>query len=101
MKFEITETWATGGDVDPNFMDSSAVLAVASSVMAELMRVLHSISMEEAQAVANSLSERRVPLIWESGGIKRVLDPSLSLREQILVLLASCPSKVGLAQLRE
>jgi hypothetical protein len=43
-----------GGDVDPNFMDSSAVLSIANWVMAELVRVLHSISVTEAQAVVNS-----------------------------------------------
>jgi hypothetical protein len=90
-----------GGDVDPSFMDSSTVLAIASWVMAELVRVLHSVSVEEAQAVVNSLSERRVPLIWESGDIKRVLNPTLSLRDQILVLLGSCPGKTEIAQLRE
>jgi hypothetical protein len=90
-----------GGDVDPSFMDSSTVLSIASWVMAELVRVLHSVSVEEAQAAVNSLTERRVPLIWESGGIKRVLNPSLTLRDQILVLLASCPGKTEIAQLRE
>ena len=82
-------------------MDSSAVLAIASWVMAELVRVLHSVSVMEAQAVVNSLSERRVPLIWESGRIKRVLNPSLSSRDQILVLLASCPGKAEIIQLTQ
>lgn len=90
-----------GGDVDPSFMDSSAVLSIASWVMAELVRVLHSVSIQEAQEVVDSLSERRVPLIWESGGVKRVLNPSLTLRDQILVLLASCPGKVDVARLKE
>lgn len=90
-----------GGDVDPNFMDSSTVLSIAGWVMAELVRVLHSVSVEEAQAMVNSLSERRVPLIWESRGVKRVLNSSLSLRDQILALLASCPGRVEIAQLRE
>lgn len=89
-----------GGDVDPNFMDSSAVLSIASWIMAELARVLHAVSVEDAQELVNSLSERRVPLIWESGGVKRVLNSSLSLRDQILVLLASCPGKTDIAQLR-
>jgi hypothetical protein len=89
-----------GGDVDPSFMDSSTVLSIASWVMAELIRVLHAVSVEEAQAVVNSLSERRVPLVWESGAIKRVLNPSLSLRDQILVLLASCPGRIEIVQLR-
>jgi hypothetical protein len=90
-----------GGDVDPNFMDASTVLSIASWTMAELVRVLHSVSVAEAQAVVNSLSERRMPLVWESGRLKRVLNPSLPLRDQILVLLASCPAKVEIDQLRQ
>lgn len=51
--------------------------------------------------MVNSLSERRVPLIWESRGVKRVLNPNLSLRDQVLVLLASCPGRVEVAKIRE
>jgi hypothetical protein len=90
-----------GGDVDPSFMDSSAVLSIANWVMAELVRVLHSVSTDEAQSVVNLLSQRRVPLIWESGNIKRVLNPSFPLRDQIIVLLASCPGQIDIAQIRE
>lgn len=41
-----------GGDVDPNFMDSTAVLGTANWIMAELVRVFHSVSTPEAQAIA-------------------------------------------------
>lgn len=79
-----------GSDVDPNHMDSVAVLTTANWIMAELVRVLHQIpSMEDAQKIVDALAERRTPLIWQDGGTKRVLDPRMSLPEQILVLLAS------------
>ena len=79
-----------GGDVDPNHMDSVAVLTTANWIMAELVRVLHQLpSMDDAQAVVDALAERRIPLIWQDGDTKRVLDPKMSLPEQVLVLLAA------------
>ncbi len=79
-----------GGDVDPNHMDSVAVLTTANWIMAELVRVMHQLpSMDEAQVVVDALVERRTPLIWKDGETKRVLDPKMSLPEQVLILLAS------------
>ncbi|MHC4270290.1 MAG: hypothetical protein ACYSTS_17770 [Planctomycetota bacterium] len=88
-----------GGDVDPNHMDSNAVLAISNWIMAELVRVLHSLSIEEAQKIVDALSERRIPLIWESSGIKRVLNPKMALKDQILVLIASCPNEVTIDEI--
>jgi hypothetical protein len=88
-----------GGDVDPDLMDSTAVLSMASWIVAELVRVFHSVSAEEAQSVVNNLVERRLPLVWKSGGIRRVLDSKLSLRDQMLVLLGSVAGKVSADQL--
>ena len=78
-----------GGDVDPNYMDASAVVAIANWVMAELVRVFHKLSTEEAQALVDSLVDRRVPIVWRSGQTKRVLRTGFSLREEVLVLLSS------------
>jgi hypothetical protein len=83
-----------GSDVDPDFMDSSAVLAMASWIMGELIRVFHGISTEEAQALVDSLAERRLPLVWKSGDVRRVLNPDLPLKDQILLLVSSIPKRV-------
>ena len=88
-----------GGDVDPDFMDSSAVLSMASWVLAELVRVFHSVSTEEARAVVDSLAERRLPLVWKSGDIRRVLNPDLPLKDQVLLLLGSASGKVSVDKL--
>lgn len=88
-----------GGDVDPNHMDATAVLSNANWVMAELIRVYHTVSISEAQTVVDALVEQRVPLIWDVAGTKRVLDPSMGLKEQILALLASCAAAVSSAEL--
>jgi hypothetical protein len=83
-----------GGDVDPDFMDSSAVVSMSSWILAELVRVFHSVRTDEAQAVVTELAERHLPLVWRSGDVRRVLKPDLPLRGQVLLLLASSTTKV-------
>lgn len=82
-----------GGDIDPNSMDCISVLTLANWIMAEFVRVLHSVSIDEAKKLVDSIIERSIPLVWSQDNIKRVLIPSMSLSDKILVLLASCDSK--------
>jgi hypothetical protein len=86
-----------GGDVNPNHMDARVVLESAKWVMAELVRVFHKLSPPEATNVVDALVERTVPVVWEVGTGKRVLQPSLSKRDQTLLLLYSTagPARVG------
>jgi hypothetical protein len=88
-----------GGDVDPNHMDATFVVTSCNWIMAELVRVYHNVTTAEAQDVVDSLVERRIPLIWEGGDIRRVLDPSLTLKQQILVLLSTSIREVATADL--
>jgi hypothetical protein len=78
-----------GGDVDPNFQDAVAVYQMASWVMAELVRIFHQIPIGEAQETVDALVERKHPIVWQTMGIRRVLDPSLSKADQSLMLLYS------------
>lgn len=76
-----------GGDVRPNKMDAAYVRDAATWVMAELVRVFHRVSTDEAQHAVDSLVERRTPLIWEQDGILRVLDATMATPDRVLVLL--------------
>jgi len=76
-----------GGDVDPNFLDASAVYGMASWVLAELVRIFHNVPTKEAQDVVDALAEHKHPLIWNIEGINRVLDPSMKSADQTLLLL--------------
>jgi hypothetical protein len=78
-----------GSEVDPNHEDAEAVLSMANWVMAELVRIFHSVSLAEAQAAVDSLVQKRSPLIWEVEGTKRVLDPAMKKTDQTLLLLYS------------
>jgi len=78
-----------GADVDPSHMDASVVLAMAQWTMAELVRVFHSVSTDEATAIVHGLIERTTPLLWNVGNVTRVLNNSLSAKEKTLALLHS------------
>lgn len=84
-----------GGDVDPNHMDAGAVVAIASWVMAELVRVFHSLPVAQAQEIVDNLVERRSPLVWDGPEGKLVLDPGLKLKDQTLLLLDSATGAVN------
>jgi hypothetical protein len=80
-----------GGDVDANEIDAAACVRTADWCLSELIRVVHTVSLEEAQALLDAIAEREIPHVWSIAGVKRVLDPKLSAREQVLVLLYSDP----------
>ncbi|MGB8278630.1 MAG: hypothetical protein WCF20_11960 [Methylovirgula sp.] len=84
-----------GGDVDPNLLDATAVYEMTSWILAELVRIFHGISIEQARATVDALVERRVPLIWEIGEVKRVQDSSMSTQDQTLLLLHASPGWVS------
>ena len=76
-----------GGDVDPNLMDASAVLAMSKWVLAELIRIFHSVTTDAAELTVEAVVERTIPVVWEFNGKLRVLNSHLSMREKTLVLL--------------
>jgi hypothetical protein len=90
-----------GGDVDPNFMDATVVVAMSKWVVAELIRVFHAVPVEEAQRLVDGLIERTLPIIWRVGNTVRVLEPSMSARDKAVVLLYHANDWIREDQLRE
>jgi hypothetical protein len=78
-----------GGDVDPNEMDATAVLYMSKWLMAELVRILHTLTTVEATDIVEALVERQIGLVWRHGDKKRVLKPGLTWKENTLLLLLS------------
>jgi hypothetical protein len=76
-----------GGDVDPNHMDAVCVLQMSKRIMAELVRVLHQLPVDEAAEIVDALVERESPLIWKVNDKTRVLGTKLSMKDKALVLL--------------
>lgn len=52
-----------GGDVDPNQMDATAVLYMSKWLMAELVRILHGLTTDEATDIVEALVEREIALV--------------------------------------
>ena len=91
-----------GGDVNPNHMDAVAVLSMSNWIMGELVRVFHSLPITEAQQLVDALVEVRLPAVWTGDdGVKRVLETSLKLHEQMLLLAAVTMPDVTSKQLIE
>lgn len=88
-----------GADVDPSHMDAVCVLQMAKWIVAELVRVLHRMPVDDAAALVDALVEREVPLVWRVGDKKRVLDPSLSMKDKTLLVLHASVGPVAEADI--
>ncbi|MFC7828232.1 hypothetical protein [Streptomyces sp. NPDC057375] len=82
-----------GGDVNPNQMDATVVLYMSKWLMAELVRVLHTLTTDEADKLLEGLIEREVPMVWSDGSSRRVLAPGLTRKQQVLLLLLLEPGE--------
>jgi hypothetical protein len=82
-----------GGDVDSNPMDAAIVVASVRWVMGELIRVFHSVAVSEAQQIVNELADVVLPLVWTDGQKRRILTPTLSVKDKLILLLASSGHK--------
>lgn len=84
-----------GADVNPNQMDATVVLYMSKWLVAELVRLLHSLSTEEATDLVEALVEREQPWVWSHEAKRRVLRTGLTWKQQTLLLLLSEPHGVS------
>jgi hypothetical protein len=75
------------GDIDANLIDAATSARIADWCMCELMRNYHSMSIEDAQALLDTISVRQLPKIWTISSKKRVLNHKLNKKQQTLALL--------------
>jgi hypothetical protein len=73
--------------IDPNLQDASLVVSTLDWILAELVRIYHNVSADEAQRIIERLVVRRVPVIENFDGFLKVLNPSLPVSGYVLVLL--------------
>ena len=78
-----------GGDVSANLMDATYITTAANWVLAELYRLVQGTSPEKAAQVIQRIVTPQIPLVYDIGNIRRVLNPRLPVKEQILLLLYS------------
>lgn len=79
-----------GGDVDPNRMDATFVIYAAKWLVAELIRIFHQVTVDEANSAIELIVQREAEDIWTIGNKKRVLKKGLDAKKQTLRLLYSC-----------
>lgn len=88
--------------VNPNHIDATYVVSACDWVMAEFIRLYHTENEKKIQRLIKSIVDKRVPLIEEFGEDLKILDPSLSVPDKILIILyKKHPNFVSIDELRE
>jgi len=75
------------GEVDPNLADATFVATGADWIIAELLRIYHGISLNEAQAIVDGLVQRRVPVVQMFGDFPKILRADLKNPSRVLLIL--------------
>lgn len=88
-----------GSDVNPNHMDAEFLIRSIKWLVAELVRVFGNLQAEEARKLIESVTERTIHVVWSEGDVKRVLNPSMKMRDRVLVLLYSSQNTAQISQL--
>jgi hypothetical protein len=87
-----------GGDLDSDPIDAVTCVKVADWCLCELIRVVHGLSLEDAQVLVDTIAARESPSVWRVGGRRRVLTSGLSYKDQALLLLYSDVSEAVLVE---
>lgn len=73
--------------IDPNLQDGTLVVSVLDWVLAEFLRLYHSVSADEAKALVDAIVVRSAPLIQDFDGFLKILNPTLGASDYCLALL--------------
>jgi hypothetical protein len=73
--------------IDPNLQDASLVIGILDWVLAEFIRLYHSVSADEASTIVSGIVKRVAPVVQDFDGFLKVLNPDLGASEHCLVLL--------------
>ena len=73
--------------IDPNLQDATLVVSALDWVLAELIRLYHKVTPNQASAMVEAVVARSAPTIQDFDGFLKVLDPSLAAGDYVLLLL--------------
>jgi hypothetical protein len=76
-----------GGDIDNNEIDATIIFHTATWIFCEIIRIYHSLSIEEANEYISMILEKKIPDVWEIENKKRVLRKDLNYKQKTLLLL--------------
>ncbi|WP_376694489.1 hypothetical protein [Wenzhouxiangella sp. EGI_FJ10409] len=75
------------GNVSPNEMDATYILYSVKWVLAELLRLSSGQDAGVVQSQISGIVERKIGTLWKYEDVVRILNPSCSARDQVLVFL--------------
>lgn len=73
--------------IDPNVQDATLVVSVIDWVLAEFLRMYHSVSADEAKLLVDAIVVRSAPVVQDFDGFLKVLNPELGATDHCLTLL--------------
>lgn len=83
--------------ISPNEMDATYILHTVKWVLAEIVRLKTNLSIERTQELVQQISQRNIDLIWKNGEVKRILNPKIPAKNQVLILLFdTSPQRIDL-----
>jgi hypothetical protein len=83
-----------GDGIDPNLQDATLIVGNMDWVMAELVRLYHNVSADDAQRIISELVTKEVPAVQEIDG-QPVILTTLQPRDQALLMLYRAGSDRG------
>ena len=87
--YELRNNRAIGhvsSEIDPNHMDAEFCLRGMKWIMAEFVRFFSALPEEESRAIVEAVTARTLQIVWKSGDVRHVLDPSKSAEQKVLIL---------------
>jgi hypothetical protein len=73
--------------IDPNLQDATLIVGVVDWVLAEFIRLYHSVSADAASKIVHGIVKRVAPVIQDFNGFLKVLNPRLEASDHFTVLL--------------
>jgi hypothetical protein len=73
--------------IDPNLQDATLVVSAIDWVLAEFLRMYHSVSADDAKALVDAIVIRNAPLIQDFAGFLKILNPTLGATDHCIALL--------------
>lgn len=75
------------GAISPNKMDSTYILYSVKCVLAELVRLNSTMSVDASQELIDKITNRNLEILWKTDNFTRILNTTYTTKEKVLILL--------------
>ncbi|MEZ5791149.1 MAG: hypothetical protein R3D34_10295 [Nitratireductor sp.] len=87
--YELRNNRAIGhvsGDINPNHMDAEFYLRGMKWIMAEFVRFFSKLHEEQSRKLVEAVTARTFQVVWQNGDVRRILTPTHTASEKVLIL---------------